>query len=76
MSLFVTLSLSLFTTAPSRLNSLRTAARSCAIMWILPLVGYVGMLLGFAFLTLAIGECTWCLARLREAMITSLWTRN
>jgi hypothetical protein len=24
-------------------------------MWILPLIGYVGMLLGFAFLTLAIG---------------------
>lgn len=25
-------------------------------MWILPLVGYIGMALGFAFLTLAIGE--------------------
>jgi hypothetical protein len=25
-------------------------------MWILPLLGYVGVVLGFAFLTLAIGE--------------------
>jgi hypothetical protein len=25
-------------------------------MWILPLLGYVGIVLGFAFLTLAIGE--------------------
>ena len=26
-------------------------------MWILPLVGYLGVLLGFGFLTLAIGRC-------------------
>lgn len=25
-------------------------------MWILPLVGYLGVIVGFAFLTLAIGE--------------------
>jgi hypothetical protein len=25
-------------------------------MWILPLVGYVGVILGFCFLTLAIGK--------------------
>lgn len=25
-------------------------------MWILPLLGYVGVVLGFAFLTLAIGK--------------------
>lgn len=25
-------------------------------MWILPLVGYLGMILGFGFLTLAIGK--------------------
>jgi len=25
-------------------------------MWILPLVGYIGMALGFGFLTLAIGK--------------------
>lgn len=28
------------------------------IMWILPLVGYVGILVGFGFLTLAIGSST------------------
>lgn len=33
-------------------------------MWILPLVGYLGMILGFGFLTLAIGKCSLYLSAL------------
>jgi len=34
----------------------RKSHTSSFAMWILPLIGYVGLVLGFAFLTLAIGE--------------------
>lgn len=32
-------------------------------MWVLPLVGYLGLILGFCFLTLAIGTSTFSLQR-------------
>ena len=46
-------------------------------MWILPLVGYLGLGLGFGFLTLAIGKFPWVIRSTYKhvlMVIVSIWT--
>lgn len=43
---------------PTFVQHLTLFDQSVDTMWILPIVGYAGVIVGFSFLTLAIGWCT------------------